>query len=74
MMLVSMPILMAAVFLWSEASLRRWLGDKLDRDVVEAVREVHLPALCADRRLSRSHPVGRDRYPTREAKGAPDVK
>ncbi len=32
-MLVSMPILIAAVFLWSEASLRRWLGDKLDRDI-----------------------------------------
>lgn len=32
-MLVSMPILMAAVFLWSEAALRHWLGDKLDRDI-----------------------------------------
>jgi RsiW-degrading membrane proteinase PrsW (M82 family) len=32
-MLVSMPILIAAVFLWSEASLRHWLGDKLDRDI-----------------------------------------
>jgi hypothetical protein len=32
-MLVSMPILIAAVFLWSEASLRHWLGDKLDSDI-----------------------------------------
>jgi hypothetical protein len=32
-MLVSMPILMAAVFLWSESLLRHWLGDKLDRDI-----------------------------------------
>jgi hypothetical protein len=28
-----MPILMAAVFLWSESLLRHWLGDKLDRDI-----------------------------------------
>jgi hypothetical protein len=32
-MLVSIPALLAGVFLWSEASLRRWLGDKLDKDI-----------------------------------------
>jgi hypothetical protein len=32
-MLISIPVLLAAVFLWSEASLRRWLGDKLDKDI-----------------------------------------
>lgn len=31
--LVSMPVLIVAVFYWSEASLRKWLGDKLDRDL-----------------------------------------
>lgn len=31
--LIGMPVLIAAVFLWSESSLRRWLGDKLDRDI-----------------------------------------
>ncbi len=33
LMLVSVPVLLACVFLWSEASLRRWLGDKLDKDI-----------------------------------------
>jgi hypothetical protein len=32
-MLVSIPVLLAGVFLWNEASLRRWLGDKLDKDI-----------------------------------------
>jgi len=32
-MLVSIPPLLVCVFLWSEASLRRWLGDKLDEDI-----------------------------------------
>lgn len=32
-MLVSMPLLIAGVLLWSEASLRNWLGSKLDRDL-----------------------------------------
>jgi protease PrsW len=32
-MIVTMPILITAVFLWGESSLRRWLGDKLDEDI-----------------------------------------
>lgn len=32
-MLVTMPALLAGLFLWSEASMRRWLGEKLDRDI-----------------------------------------
>jgi RsiW-degrading membrane proteinase PrsW (M82 family) len=32
-MAVIMPLLIAAVFLWGEASLRNWLGEKLDRDI-----------------------------------------
>jgi RsiW-degrading membrane proteinase PrsW (M82 family) len=32
-MLVSIPVLLAAVFLWSESALRSWLGDKLDKDI-----------------------------------------
>jgi hypothetical protein len=33
LMLVSIPVLLAAVFLWSEASMRHWLGHKLDQDI-----------------------------------------
>ena len=33
LMLVSIPILLAGVFVWSEASLRHWLGHKLDEDI-----------------------------------------
>jgi hypothetical protein len=32
-MLLLMPLLIAAVFLWSEQSLRHWLGAKLDEDL-----------------------------------------
>jgi RsiW-degrading membrane proteinase PrsW (M82 family) len=32
-MLASIPALLVAVFVWSEASLRHWLGDKLDKDI-----------------------------------------
>jgi hypothetical protein len=32
-MLVSIPLLLVVVFLWSEASLRHWLGDKMDKDI-----------------------------------------
>lgn len=32
-MLVTMPLLLVGLFLWSEAAMRRWLGDKLDRDI-----------------------------------------
>lgn len=32
-MLISMPVLIAGVFLWSEWSLRKWLAEKLDRDI-----------------------------------------
>ena len=32
-MLVPMPVMLIGVFLWSEASMRRWLGDKLDKDI-----------------------------------------
>lgn len=31
--LITLPVLLAAVFLWSESSLKHWLGDKLDRDI-----------------------------------------
>jgi protease PrsW len=31
--LVSMPLLLFGVFFWSEASMRRWLGNKLDKDL-----------------------------------------
>lgn len=32
-MVVTMPALIAGVFLWGESSLRHWLGEKLDRDI-----------------------------------------
>jgi protease PrsW len=31
--LVSMPLLLFGVFFWSESSMRRWLGNKLDNDL-----------------------------------------
>jgi hypothetical protein len=50
-MLVSMPALLVGVFLWSEASLRRWLGDKLDKDIellnMIATGELHRTRLGA---------------------------
>jgi RsiW-degrading membrane proteinase PrsW (M82 family) len=32
-LLIALPILLALVFMQSEASLRKWLGDRLDKDV-----------------------------------------
>lgn len=32
-MLVTMPALLMGLFWWSEGAMRRWLGDKLDRDI-----------------------------------------
>ncbi len=32
-MLVTMPVLLVGLFSWSEGAMRRWLGDKLDRDI-----------------------------------------
>ena len=32
-MSVTMPLLLAGVFCWSEESLRKWLGEKLDKDI-----------------------------------------
>lgn len=31
--LLALPVLLTVIFLWSEDSMRRWLGDKLDKDI-----------------------------------------
>jgi RsiW-degrading membrane proteinase PrsW (M82 family) len=60
-MVVLMPVLIIGVFLWGERSLRKWLGEKMDRDI-------ELLNMIADGELHRT-PSGaylqslQDRFP-----------